>query len=153
MTRRELTLVDAAMLNMALKQILGNEISPVKKPLICTMEELDTVLKAANNNKNSIFEKYIIKGEDGKPVLKEDLKEPTGMVTDYQLTDSEALTKELGELSEKTVSIGFDQITKEDTVLIKVSGEYREMTLEDYLEKATDIKPNVVALLNEYYIA
>lgn len=148
---KKLTLVEATMLSATLKRVIGVEHSPVKLALIETSKALDSVILEADKNREAIFEKYVIKNEEGVPELKEGVTQPQ-MLTDFKLKDEEALTDEINELGNRLVEVDFTQKSKSETVLVPVKDTNIEMSLEDYLEKSTSISPAVVALLNEYFL-
>lgn len=148
---KEFSLEEASMLNVVLKRVLAGENCPVRKPILEVTNDLDAILVAADVERNEIIEPHVVKGDDGKAILREGVTNPI-TIFDYEVTDEDTLRTKLRELAAKIVTVSFPEVPGDTPKLINIDGVYQEVPLGEYLEKATDVNTAVVAMLHEYFI-
>jgi|SRR6218665_1065854 len=128
-----------------------NEGSPIKHPLLTTHGVLKQHFMNFQINRNKIAEKYFERDKDGNPVGKEGIENPR-LITDYKVTDEDAMHKELEELIFTKLEIEFHTVSPDRTVLSTVNGENKSYKLRDYLEISDKVSVKTVAFLEEFFI-
>lgn len=150
---KEVTLQEAMMLEQVVSTLIGKGIPVLKDSILEANKTLKEITTVTLEKKQEIINKYLTRNEDGSGVLKEGIDETKNLlVTDFESSDEEAMIKEINELVESTIKLDFKCADKDSEVLVKVDGEYKTFTLEDYLNKSTAIDTRILGLLNEFFI-
>ena len=141
------------MLEQVVSTLIGKGIPVLKDSILEANKTLKEITTVTLEKKQEIINKYLTRNEDGSGVLKEGIDETKNLlVTDFESSDEEAMIKEINELVESTIKLDFKCADKDSEVLVKVDGEYKTFTLEDYLNKSTAIDTRILGLLNEFFI-